>query len=100
MQEDRKDSFLFLLYKALVEIRWNSSIYNRLDLFNQDDIRKYLKQINKLADIYHNLPLYLQSGNHEFDENNFLDFLSKSNPGYKELFDKQVNAKLDQQSDN
>ncbi|HEX3037989.1 MAG TPA: hypothetical protein VHO94_03240 [Oscillospiraceae bacterium] len=88
MSEEKKDAYLFLLYKALVEIRYNSSIYNRLELFNQDEIYEYIKRINGLADAFHNLPLFLQSNSNEkFNEEIFLDYISKSQPEYKKLFD-------------
>ncbi|HEX3037654.1 MAG TPA: hypothetical protein VHO94_01500 [Oscillospiraceae bacterium] len=95
--EEKKDAYLFLLHKALVEIRYNSSIYNRLESFDPDEINKYIQRINGLADAFHNLPIFLQSNsltNEKFNEEVFLDYISKSQPEYKELFDDTLKNKI------
>ncbi len=71
MDKMEKEAYLLLLHRAFVEIRSKSSTYQHQwwNPFRWKTIYKHLKQINMLAETFHNLPLLLESN--DFNKKEF-----------------------------
>lgn len=101
MDDKKKDGYLHLMYRAFVEIRLYSAMYYQIksswwNPFRWVKFYKHLRQINRLADALHNLPLYLKSDNTIFDEDSFWRYLEAyekqyvtyEKDSYKSIFNK------------
>lgn len=103
MESKKKDAYLHLMYRAFVEVRLYSAMYHQIksswwNPFRWTKFYRYLRQINRLADAFHNLPLYLKSDSTDFDEESFWNYLESyekqyvtyEKESYKSIFIKVV----------
>ena len=64
MEDNKKDAYLHLMYRAFVEIRnisINAFIWYNPKTWNKNKIK--LRRINRLANVMHNLPFDLKTSN-------------------------------------
>jgi hypothetical protein len=102
MEDNKKDAYLHLMYRAFVEIRNISNsafIWYKPKTWNKN--RVSLRHINRLANVMHNLPFDLKTSNiKEFDENSFWktmavferEFYPDDIRSYENLFHKLENG--------
>ena len=102
MDENKKDAYLHLMYRAFVEIRnisISGFIWYKPKTWNKN--RVFLRRINRLANVMHNLPFDLKTNNiNEFDENLFWktmatfekEFYPDNIRSYENLFNKLENG--------
>src|SRR5689334_23853156 len=102
MDDNRIDAYLHLMYRAFVEIRNISNsafIWYKPKTWNKN--RVFLRRINRLADVMHNLPFDLKTNNiNEFDEIFFWktmtifekEFYPDNIESYENLFNKLING--------
>ncbi len=105
MEDKKKDAYLHLMYRAFVEVRLYSAMYYEIKArwwnpFRWIKIYKYVRQINRLANAFHNLPLYLKSDNADFDEDSFWHdletyekkYVPYEKESYRSIFQKVVDG--------
>jgi len=102
MEDNKKDAYLHLMYRAFVEIRnisTNEFIWYNPTTWNRNKI--FLRRINRLANVMHNLPFDLKTDNiNEFDQNSFWktmaifekEFYPDNIKSYENLFNKLENG--------
>ena len=102
MDDNNKDAYLHLMYRAFVEIRAisiSAFIWYNPKTWNKN--RMLLRRINRLANVMHNLPFDLKTDNiNEFDQNSFWktmavfekEFYPDNIKSYENLFNKLENG--------
>lgn len=101
MNENEKDAYLHLMYRAFVEIR-NISVFpfSWWKPCSWGKRNRYLWRINRLADAFHNLPFDLKTENiSEIDKNShwkrikyYQDNFLKMENQYENLYTKILNG--------
>jgi hypothetical protein len=102
MESIKNDAYLHMIYRARVEIRLYSAVQFRWwNPFSWNKPAKYLNMINRLSDLFHNLPILLKSDrSQEFDENIFWQqvtkyeskYIGSVKDSYRSIFNKILNG--------
>ncbi len=88
MDAMRTRAYTYLFYCVLIDIR-SASYTHRIKWWNPKSwvqAKKYLAEINNIADVFHNLPDFLTHRQKDFDETWFWSYLGKRLPDKYEFY--------------